>query len=624
MTRTGIHTISIIVLLLVMLTPAGAQSFSSRNAPEVSNLGPSSWWCNMEYNTPLLILYGNNISAIRPAFNRQGVSLKTIYPATHPNYLIFDIIISPEATPGSFAITLPGYGRGNVTVPFELLPRGVNPTRVPLKATDAIYQIVPDRFSNSDPKNDNPEGVLERADRMNPSGVHGGDLAGISNHLDYIRDLGATTIELTPLYHSNQFILSYERMAPTHLFSIDPRLGNMTDYLSLVNNVRRRGLKTIQTLLINQIGSQHPLVKDPPDKSWTLPLPKEFTIEENPYLFADPYAAPVDRQKQLGNFETMDAPLLNQTNELVRKHLIQHLIWWIKQSGVDGIRIEKAHLNQPAFLKEALSVLKEEFPGLTILASTNSVIPAHNLFWKSIATGSTPFTHITDMPLYTALETAFTAYQQFNEALYPLYATSSADFLYDSAADELVVFADQHHLSRAFTLAEKDPGIFRMMMGFIFTYRGIPSLLYGSEVMLPGLAGEGSGFVRAPLPGGWPNDRASVFTPQTLTADRQEALRFMTRLLNWRKNNPELITGKLTHFEPQNGLFIYLRETSEKALLVIINNHRNEQQRVIFSSLAPHLTQYKTGSDIVSGALSPDLERLFVAPRSIMMLELQP
>jgi glycosidase len=577
----------------------------------------------MAYNTPLLILYGKNISNVRPVFRYYGVNLNTIYPTPNPNYLIFDITISEQAAPGSFQIMLPGYGKGNETVMFELLPQGDATDQKTLKATDAIYQIVPDRFSNGNTNNDNPDGLLERSDLTNPSGIHGGDLAGISNHLDYISSLGITTIELTPLYFSDQFILSYERLAPSHFFRIDPRLGSMEEYRSLISNGHQMGLKTIQTLLLNQIGSQHPLVKDPPDETWTIPLAKEFTVDQNPYLFADPYAASSDKQKYRNSFETMDSPLVNQSNKLMRKHLIQHLIWWVKQSGVDGIRIEKTHLNQPDFLKEALSTLKKEAPGLTIIASASTVSPSHNHYWQTIAP-QTPFTHITDAPLHFALETAFTAYQQFDKALYPLYTTPSADFLYTNATNQLIVYADQHQLSRAFTLAEKDPAIFRMMMGYIFTFRGIPSLLYGSEIMLPGQLGEGSGFVRAPLPGGWPNDKASVFHPNTLWAEQQSALKFMTRLLNWRKDNPDLISGKLTHFEPQNGLYIYLRETSEKALLVIINNNRTDQKRVAFQALALEQGKYRKGYDILSGALSNDLESLIIGPKSILMIELQP
>lgn len=53
-------------------------------------------------------------------------------------------------------------------------------------ASDVICLLMPDRFAIGDRANDNVEGMLEKADRSNPNGRHGGDLKGISDHLDYI------------------------------------------------------------------------------------------------------------------------------------------------------------------------------------------------------------------------------------------------------------------------------------------------------------------------------------------------------------------------------------------------------------------------------------------------------
>ena len=63
---------------------------------------------------------------------------------------------------------------------------------------------MPDRFANGDPGNDNVEGMLEQVSRTNPNGRHGGDLKGISDHLDYIKDLGVTGIWLNPFLENNQ------------------------------------------------------------------------------------------------------------------------------------------------------------------------------------------------------------------------------------------------------------------------------------------------------------------------------------------------------------------------------------------------------------------------------------
>lgn len=69
--------------------------------------------------------------------------------------------------------------------------------------SDVLYLIMPDRFANGDKSNDTTSGTIEAADRNNPNGRHGGDIAGIISKLDYLQQLGVTTIWPTPLWESN-------------------------------------------------------------------------------------------------------------------------------------------------------------------------------------------------------------------------------------------------------------------------------------------------------------------------------------------------------------------------------------------------------------------------------------
>ena len=67
-----------------------------------------------------------------------------------------------------------------------------------------MYLITPDRFANGDTSNDSTKDTIEKADRENPDGRHGGDIQGILDHLDYIEDLGVTAIWLNPVLENDQ------------------------------------------------------------------------------------------------------------------------------------------------------------------------------------------------------------------------------------------------------------------------------------------------------------------------------------------------------------------------------------------------------------------------------------
>ena len=109
----------------------------------------------------------------------------------NPNYVFLDLTISEEAQPGSFDIMFKVGNKLMAPYTYELKERiPGSAERKGFGNSDAIYLLMPDRFSNGDPSNDNMPGMIEKADRNNPDGRHGGDISGIINHLDYIKDLG--------------------------------------------------------------------------------------------------------------------------------------------------------------------------------------------------------------------------------------------------------------------------------------------------------------------------------------------------------------------------------------------------------------------------------------------------
>ncbi len=584
---------------------------------------PSEWWVGMKNNKLLLIIQGNQISNGTANIVQSGVSIINQYAGDNPSYLFVEIEISPNTTPSTFAIRVTTPNQPARIVNFHLIGGKQSFQPMPLSGADVIYQILPDRFVNANPSNDSFIGLFEQADRMNPAGIHGGDFEGVLNSISYLRQLGITAIELSPVYESNQLVLSYERFAPTDHYRTDPRLGELQELTNLVAHYRNRNIKFILTKVLHKVGNQHSLMQNPPSQNWILKRDDSFGTSENPYVFADPYSSKEDYLKYSHKWDSFDTPSLNYQNPELRKYMIQNVLWWIQKTQPDGFKIEQTQLVHPLLLEELTQAVKLEYPNLNIIASPQTSSPILNNYWKIGDNNKFEFTHVTDQPLYNIWKDVFAEYQKTNDVLKQIYRFMGSDRVYDNPTSQLILLGDNHNSTRLFTLAEKDINIFKMYVGFLLTARGIPTFLYGSEVLLEGMAQHGLGFIRSDFPGGWANDKESAFNISTLNNHQRDAIRFMTTLLNWRQNNPELMKGKTIHFEPVEDIYAYFRISDEKKLLVIINNHPSSPRRVESSRFSQTTGKVLQVTNILNGETSSGLGTLLLGPKSITILEIK-
>jgi neopullulanase len=607
-------------LLFVLIIAIGSLNAQPRGT--AIQCWPHEWWVGMKNNHLLLLLYGTDMSLNTAAITYPGVRIVKQYPATSRSYLFVEIEIQPNATPTTFPIQLNHGGRIVGSFNFNLLARKGAFLPRKLTGADVIYQIVPDRFVNDNSGNDNVTGFFERSDRMNPSGIHGGDFAGVIKASSYLRQLGITSIELTPVYESNQLVLSYERFAPTNFYKVDPRLGTMTELASLVTHYRSSDIKVILTKVLHKTGNQNLLAQNPPSTDWLLSRGTQASGNVNPIVFGDPYASREDLNRHGKRWDAFDTPSWNHNNEDLRRFLIQNVIWWIESVRPDGLKIDKSHLSSTQLLAELSQTVNREYPEINLISSPRVDILSHNSFWKNGNDNAFAFTHVSDMPLYSVWEDGFAEYLKSEEALHNIYRVIAGDRIYMNPASQLVFTGDNHDLTRMFTLAEKDIGIFRMYMGFLLTVRGIPSFLYGTEILMEGLAPEGAGFVRGGFPGGWRDDRVSAFNPATLSNMQREGLRFVTAILNWRKQNPEIMQGTTIHFEPRDDVYAFMRVGGDKKLLVILNNNPDSARRLEQSRFAESTGKISQVINVVTGEMSSGLGNLILNPKSIVILEL--
>ncbi|MDR2927083.1 MAG: cyclomaltodextrinase C-terminal domain-containing protein [Cytophagaceae bacterium] len=616
-------TLFLFILLSIIVRAEGQLN---RNAAPVCY--PQSWWAGMKYNRLLLIIRGNGVATGTASISYSGIIIAKQYPGTdRDNSTLFvEIEISPGALPGNAIINVTRGGSNIATLAFELKRRISSVKLGKLSGSDVIYQIVPDRFANGNTANDNIAGQFERAERRNPSGIHGGDLEGIIQNAGYIEKLGATAVELAPLYESNQLVQSYDKFAPTNHYNIDTRLGTFDDCSRMVSAFHARNIKVILTIVLNKTGNQHLFYQTLPLTDWCFPRPQsgvmEVETDAKPIVFGDPYSSKEDVDRNIRIWETFDTPPLNHSIDEVRRYLVQNVLWWIESTGVDGIRIEQTHLNSQQLLKELGKAISDDFPGLNVISAPATDMVVHNYFWKNGSGNEKYFSHSTDMPLYRELMDAFADYQNPNKALLEVYKIIASDRIYDNAINELVLPIDGHDLTRLFTLAEKDPAIFRMYMGFVLTAGRIPSFLYGSEIQMEGLALAGYGFVRGDLPGGWAGDPSSVFTQQGLTLQQRESYLYVNKLLEWRKANADLMESRTIHFEPRDDIYAYFRCANKKKLLVIINNNPDSPRRMESNRFAMTIGNISKVYNVVTGETSMGLGTLILNPKSIMILEL--
>ncbi len=612
---------SLIVLIQFIII-----SFSSGKA-SLEAVYPSNWWVDMSYNNLLVIAYGENISNTNISTNYPGVKINKIISTQSTSYLFIDLYISPKTPPGVMKLVFKESGKIINEYSFMLYEKSQDEKRNHgITCADVLYQIVPDRFANGNTQNDNPKGYLERADRLNPAGVHGGDLSGIINNLEYISELGVTGIELTPVFESNQFSQSYDHYAITDFYKIDERIGSLSDYIKLINDCHKRDMKVVKTFVFHQAGKQNNIISDSPIKNWIITDSKKYLEESNVKVFSDPYVSETDYSFNKYSWRSFDTPRLNQKDSHLKKFLIQNCLWWVETSGVDGIRIDYSSYNEKAFLHELTDILHKEYPNLSIFSDVETTYPCQVEYWVQKNNHpqqfSAYFTHTADYPLAREIGEAFSAFDKPTSGLMVLYDIITRDFVYEQPENN-IVFLDNHHLDRAYNVSDKELPQMKMMLAYMLTIKRTPLILYGTEVLQEGLASMGPGFVRSDFPGGWSNDNVNAFTQKGLSSDQREFFAYMQKLLKWRKTSEAIHSGALTHYRPSKGMYVYFRTTELKNVMVVFNNDPDEQKRVDFKKYKENLINFKFARDVMTGNIYSDFSGIMVYPKSAMILELE-
>lgn len=582
---------------------------------------PAFWWSGMKNPELQLMVYGENIASFRPSVSYPGVKLKSSVALESPNYLLVYLDVE-NAQPGTFDITFTK-DKKQIKMPYELKARKKDACKIKgFDSSDVLYLIMPDRFANGDPSNDNL--VMKTAyktDRNDPSARHGGDLAGIEKHLDYIEDLGVTAIWLNPVLENDMQGGSYHGYATTNYYRVDPRFGTNEDYVRLIDKTHAKGMRVVMDMIFNHCGSDHIWMKDVPSKDWFNNLDKYVETSHVKEVYFDPYASEYDTKKMVDGWFVPSMPDLNQRNPHVATYLIQNSIWWIEYSGVDGIRQDTYPYADYKMMVDWCNAIYREYPDYNIVGEAWMNQTMGTAFWQKDSKlnerGNTMLKSVMDFRLMGLSHSAF-----FGDAggMQALYEHLAYDYAYADIYNVLR-FLDNHDTDRFLPAMPEKLDAFKQGIAFMLTIPGIPQFYYGTELLMNGTKQKGDGYIRLDVPGGWPGDAVNQFEASGRTNIQNEAWNYMQKLLKWRKGNEVIAKGKMKHFVPQNGVYVYTRNLNGKQVVVIMNGNAKESVLPL-DRYDEILKGYASGKDVITGKVVSLQKELTLGAKDVLVLEL--
>lgn len=555
----------------------GIQSLSL-HAQRIEKVEPPNWWVGMKHNTVQVLVYGQNIRPWEAKIDNPDIQLKKINRVENPNYLFLDLFISDQAAASKVKIDFYEGKKKVHTLKYPIFERDSNISREGFDSSDVMYLITPDRFVNGDPKNDVIPAMKEKVvDREDDLGRHGGDIKGIQDHLDYIRDIGFTAIWLNPILENDMFRTSYHGYAATDFYKVDQRFGTNEDYRQLCQEAQKKGIKIIMDMILNHSGSEHWFVKDPPTKDWINYNNSYVQTSHRRTTHQDPYASEYDKKAFVDGWFVKTMPDLNQNQPLMANYLIQNTLWWIEYSGISGIRMDTYPYPDKEFMSAWNDAVLAEYPDFNVVGEEWSLNPAVVSFWQAGKQNKNGYRSslpsVMDFPIQDAFKNALVEEENWNTGWIKLYEMLGNDHLYPNPMN-LVIFPDNHDMDRFYTQVNNDADLLKMGLVYFATMRGIPQFYYGTEIgMKNDLPGHGQ--IRSDFPGGWEGDTINGFTGKGLTAIEKEIQTFTKKLLNWRKDKAVIHEGKLMQFAPEEGIYSFFRYDENNTVMVVFNKNKN-------------------------------------------------
>lgn len=428
----------------------------------------------------------------------------------------------------------------------------INPADVfttPDWVKDAVfYQIFPERFANGDPSND-PDGALPwgSADPT-PTNFFGGDLQGVIDHLDYLTEFGINAIYFTPLFTAT----TNHKYDTEDYMQIDPQFGDKDTLKKLVKLCHERGIRVLMDAVFNHSGRTFAPFVDVQKNGAQSRFKDWFYIRSLPLEVVDGIPT-----YDTFSFEPL-MPKLNTHHPEVKEYLLRSAEYWIKETGIDGWRLDVANEVGHEFWREFRKVVKKANPDAYILGEV----------WheSSIWLEGDQFDAVMNYPFTYAVLDFFVKRTVDAEKFSFMLGKQLAGYPHQ-ASEVAFNLLDSHDTARLLTLARGDKRLMKLAALFQFTYFGTPCIYYGDEIGMDG----------GPDPGcrkcmQWDENKQD-----------KDLFSFYQKLIKLRKDHTVLRTGTFQFLiaENQGGKLAYLREDNHESILVIINNDKFAQSVII-------------------------------------------
>ncbi len=617
MSRRLIQRLALLLALAPLLTQAAT----------IERVEPPFWYQGFRHTGLQLMVHGEGAGALQPSVEADGVTIERIERGDSPNYLFVYLDIDSEREPGSFDIAFQDGDGATLVHAYELKAKNPDPAHARgFGNQDAIYLITPDRFVNGLAANDNDPSLGDAVDRGELCGRHGGDIAGIRNSLDYIDDMGFTAIWLNPVLENDMPRCSYHGYATTDFYQVDPRYGSNASYQELAATARERGIGLIMDMIVNHIGTGHWWMDDLPTEDW-LNFPERRPITNHMHATTfDPNGSAYDRQAFNDGWFVDAMPDLNQRNTLLGDYLVQNALWWIEYLGLAGIRMDTHPYPDKHYMSEWSRRVMEEYPEFNIVGEEWHSSPSFVSYWQRGKDNHDGYVShmpsMMDFPVQAAMVEALNGVgPAWASSWTTLYEKLAQDFEYPAPGD-LVIFPDNHDMSRIFTQLNEDEDLWRMAMVMAATLRGTPQIYYGTEILMANRDSGDHGLIRSDFPGGWPGDERNAFTGDGMSEASLRAQAFTRDLLNWRRGAQVVHGGRFMQFAPLGEIWVYFRYDDDATVMVIL--HKGEEATELpLERFAERLRGAAGAVDALSGEAVALGESLALEPRSFRLLELR-
>jgi glycosidase len=561
--------------LTLLLT---AQLCFSQSTPQVLKVDPPSWWVGHSINPVRLLIRGANLRDARVTGAEGLLTAATSVNATG-TYLFVDVQIDPQARPGLRHLRIVTAG-GSTEAPFEVLqPLSAAGRFQGFSPDDVIYLIMIDRFSDGDPANNDPEQSRGLYDRANKFYYHGGDLQGVINHLPYLKDLGVTSLWLTPWYDNydrlNEIELKdgkpctgFHGYNPQDFYGVEEHFGDLAKLRQLVAFAHRLGLKIIQDEVVNHTGPYHPWVDDPPTPTWFNGTRQHHLKNVfQTWTLHDPRAVESLKKETMEGWFLDFLPDLNQHDPEVARYLIQNTLWWIGITGLDGIRMDTWQYVPNTFWHQWTAAIKREYPKFTVVGEVKDGDVVHTSYFQ----GGVPrdgadsgLDSLLDFPLFYPIRHAFAEGKNLDE----VPRTLAKDYLY-SNSDILVTLLGGHDDGRFMSESGATVAGLKLANAFVLTTRGVPQLYYGDEIAM---TGSDEPTARADFPGGFPRDEKNAFTKEGRSAEEQGLFDYVRKAARLHTALEPLRRGRLINLQVSDQQYAYARKTRGAVVVALINN----------------------------------------------------